>query len=118
MIEIIIGIVSGIITGLGMGGGTILIIFLTNFLNINQKIAQSTNLIFFLPTAISVCIINAKYKKINFKISIPIAIVSAIGAVIGSKLATQIDTALLRKLFAIFLFVIAIYEIYLLKKKK
>jgi len=51
--EILIGIVSGIIGGLGMGGGTVLILLLSLFLDIEQHIAQATNIVFFVPTAIS-----------------------------------------------------------------
>ena len=47
MKEIIIGIVSGIVSGTGMGGGTILIFLLTFMCGIEQHIAQATNLIFF-----------------------------------------------------------------------
>ena len=72
MKEIIIGLISGIISGLGMGGGTILILFLTLFANIEQHIAQATNVIFFVPTAIAAIIIFIKNKKINFKIGLPI----------------------------------------------
>ena len=47
MVEIIIGFISGIVSGTGMGGGTILIVLLTFILGIEQHIAQATNLIFF-----------------------------------------------------------------------
>ena len=56
--EILIGIISGIFSGVGMGGGTILIFLLTMFLDLEQHIAQATNLIYFVPTAISAKIIN------------------------------------------------------------
>ena len=46
MFEIIIGVISGIVSGTGMGGGTILIFLLTYLCNIEQHIAQATNLIF------------------------------------------------------------------------
>ena len=48
MIEIFIGVVSGIIGGLGMGGGTILILLLSLFFGVEQHVAQSTNVIFFM----------------------------------------------------------------------
>ena len=48
MIEIFIGVVSGIIGGLGMGGGTILILLLSLFFGVEQHVAQSTNIIFFI----------------------------------------------------------------------
>ena len=48
MAETLIGIISGIVSGTGMGGGTILIFFLTFMLGIDQHVAQATNLIFFI----------------------------------------------------------------------
>ena len=60
MIESLIGLVSGIVTGTGMGGGTILIFLLSSFLGIEQHIAQATNLVYFVPTAISAIIVNYK----------------------------------------------------------
>ncbi len=65
MIEVLTGIVSGIVSGLGMGGGTILILIFTIFLNIEQHIAQATNLIFFIPTAIIAIYINKKQKLLD-----------------------------------------------------
>lgn len=43
------GFVSGLLGGMGMGGGTLLIPVLTIFFSVPQKIAQSTNLLAFLP---------------------------------------------------------------------
>lgn len=54
MVEILIGILSGTISGTGMGGGTILIFLLTFFCGLEQHVAQATNLIFFIPTSIVV----------------------------------------------------------------
>ena len=62
MVEILIGIASGIISGTGMGGGTLLIFLLVYVLGIEQHIAQATNLIFFIPTSIIAIIINLKNK--------------------------------------------------------
>ena len=74
MIEIFIGIVAGIVGGLGMGGGTVLILFLSLFLGIEQHIAQATNIIFFIPTAITAIIVNLKNKNINLKVAAPICL--------------------------------------------
>lgn len=109
---IIIGIISGIISGLGMGGGTILILMLVNFLGIEQHIAQATNLIFFVPTAIVACIVNFKNKIINMKLGTYIAIVGMVGAVIGATISLKVESQNLKKYFGIFLLIIAIYEIY------
>ena len=58
MTEVFIGILSGIVSGTGMGGGTILIFLLSCILGIEQHIAQATNLIFFIPTAVVAIIVN------------------------------------------------------------
>ena len=58
--EILIGIVAGIVSGTGMGGGTILIFLLTFLSGIEQHVAQATNLIFFIPTSIVAIIVKIK----------------------------------------------------------
>ena len=112
MYELIIGFISGIVSGMGMGGGTILILLLSIFMNLDQHQAQAINLVFFIPTAISAIIIGIKNKNIQWKLAIPIVIAGIIGATISAKISTKMDVGLLRKLFGIFLLIIACYEIY------
>ena len=68
MEEVLVGIVSGFVSGMGMGGGTILILCLSMFMGVEQHIAQATNLVFFIPTSIVAIITNIKQKYIDFKI--------------------------------------------------
>lgn len=117
MVEIFIGLISGIISGMGMGGGTFLILCLSIFLGVNQKIAQGVNLIFFIPTSIAAIAVNIKDKNINFKIAKIIISFGIIGAVVGAIIARTINVNLLRKLFGIFLGFIAIHEIYIIFKE-
>ena len=117
MLEGLTGVISGIISGMGMGGGTILITILVCFLSVDQKVAQAVNLVFFIPTSLVATIVNIKNKQIDWKLAIPIAILGAIGAFLGAFIATKIEVGMLRKLFAIFLFVIAIFEAYSWYKK-
>ena len=112
MIEILIGVVSGIVSGTGMGGGTILIFLLTFFMGVEQHIAQATNLIFFIPTSIVAIIVNLKNKNIDLKLATIISICGVIGAIIGANIAINIDVGLLKKIFGIFLALVAINEIY------
>ena len=53
---LLISIVSGVLAGMGMGGGTLLIPALTLIMNVDQQIAQATNLLVFVPCS-SVCCI-------------------------------------------------------------
>lgn len=116
MLEILIGTVSGIVSGTGMGGGTILIFLLGTILGIEQHTAQATNLIFFIPTSIVAIIVNLKNKNIDIKLAIFISILGIIGAIIGAKLAILTDVRNLKKYFGYFLAVIALHEIYSLIK--
>lgn len=110
--KIIIGIVSGMVAALGMGGGTILILLLGIFTELKQHIIQGSNLIFFIPTSIVAIIMNIKNKTINYKNAIVIIISGIIGAIIGCKISFNIENKKLKKYFGIFLLGIAIFEIY------
>lgn len=112
MLQILTGLISGIVSGLGMGGGTILILILTLFANVEQHIAQATNLIFFIPTSLAAIWINYKQKIIDIKLGLIVGGVGSIGAVIGTIISNKLNTAILRKCFGVFLGIIAIHEIY------
>lgn len=115
--EILFGIISGIVTGLGMGGGTILILLLTLFNNFEQHIAQATNLVFFIPTSLAAIVTNLKNKNVDIKVTKVVSVFGIIGAIIGSAISNNISSNNLKKYFAIFLLIIAIYEIYRLYKE-
>lgn len=116
MTQIMIGIVAGIVSGTGMGGGTILIFLLTFMLGIEQHIAQATNLIFFIPTAIVAIIVNLKNKNIDIKMALLVSVFGILGAIIGANISIHIDVGILRKCFGVFLAMITINEIYSILK--
>ena len=116
MINILFAVLSGIISGIGMGGGTVLIFLLTTFSGVSQHMAQGANLIFFIPTCIVSIFINLKNKNIDIKTAVVVIIFGIIGAVIGAELSLIIDAKNLKKYFGIFLLLITIYEIYSLIK--
>ena len=117
MDKILIGAFSGIFSGIGMGGGTILIFLLTFFVGLEQHIAQATNLLYFIPTAISAIIVNFKDKNIDTKLAFWVSIGGVIGAIIGGIISINTNVEMLRKLFGIFLAIITIHEIYTLYKE-
>lgn len=112
MLEVFAGIISGIVSGTGMGGGTILILILSIFMEFDQHVAQATNLIFFIPTSIIAIISIMKEKLINWKLGLPVAIFGIIGAIIGAKFSVGMNVNYLKRYFGIFLIFITIYEIY------
>ena len=112
MIEILMGICSGIVSGTGMGGGTVLIFLLTTISGLEHHLAQGANLIFFIPTSIAAIYVNVKNKNIDIKLVILISIFGIIGAVVGAKISIYTDVNILKKVFGIFLSLIALNEIY------
>ncbi len=117
MFEVLIGVVSGIVSGTGMGGGTILIFLLTFVMGVEQRVAQATNLIFFIPTSLIAIIVNFKNKNLDIKTGIIISIFGIFGAIVGANLAIHMDVNILKKCFGIFLALITVNEIYSITKE-
>ena len=109
---IVIGIVSGMISGMGIGGGTILIPALLFLQDMNQQQAQGINLIYFIPTAVIALITHIKNKNIETKIVKSIAFTGLLGAAAGGFFAVRMDAELLRKFFGGFLFIMGLSEVF------
>lgn len=112
------GIMSGILASMGLGGGGILIIYLTIFAGIEQTVAQGINLVFFIPISIVAIIIYYKKKLISWKIAITASISGVIGAISGALLSSAIDSSILSKIFGGLLFVIGLNQLFSRKKPK
>ena len=116
MLELFTGVISGIFSAIGMGGGTILILILSVILGIDHHIAQATNLIFFIPTAITAIIMTIRRKLINWRSGIVVAISGILGAFLGATISVNMDVNKLKRYFGFFLIIITIHEIYSLAK--
>lgn len=114
---ILVGFLSGIISGMGIGGGTILIPSLVFFAGLSQIQAQGINLIVFIPISTVAIITHMKEGNIETKYIRPIIIGGIISAVIGSMIAVRIDEEGLRTFFGIFLLIIGLYEFFKKDKK-
>ena len=117
MKEILFGTLSGTVAALGMGGGTILIMLLNFFTDLEQHLIQGINLIFFIPVAVVAIYLNMKNKIIDWKISKIIIITGIIGAILGAKISIKINNLDLKKYFGYFLLLIAFFETYEFYKK-
>ncbi len=106
----ICGIVSGIIGGMGMGGGTLLIPCLTMLFNISQHHAQIINLLSFVPMAIVSVFVHKKNGLIK-KSGIGFIIIPAlIVAVLFSVISQNVEGILLSRIFGGFLILLAIVQ--------
>ena len=106
------GVFVAALAGLGVGGGGLLVIYLTMFKNTEQVEAQGLNLLFFVAAGAASLFIHAKKRKLDYKNIILIIICGAAGAVIGSLLANIIDGEFIKKIFGGFLITSGITEFF------
>lgn len=103
---------TGILASLGLGGGMILILYLTMFGGTNQLEAQGINLIFFLPIAALSLIFHTKNKLVEWKKVLPSLITGCIFALIFSLIAVNIHTDMLSRLFGGFITLTGAYMLF------
>lgn len=108
---IIAGLISGVIGGMGMGGGTLLIPILTIFLGVMQRTAQGLNLLVFIPMSVVALIIHCKNKLVDFKVGLIIIGSGVVASVAGSLLALNLSNGVLQKIFGVFLLLVGIWQI-------
>lgn len=110
--DIIAGFLSGLLGAMGLGGGGILILYLTIIKNISQVTAQGINLIFFIPIAISAITIHTKNKLIEWRIAVRYMVYGLLGVAIGFMILENIDENICRKIFSSILILIGVREIF------
>lgn len=117
--RIIAGLVGGTVGGMGMGGGTLLIPILTIFLAFSQLQAQGVNLIAFIPMSVVAIIMHTKNHLIKFKDTWLLALIGAGTSFLSALIATNLNNTILKKLFAIFLIGLGIWQaVQLIKEYK
>lgn len=113
----IVAFLTGITASMGLGGGFILVIYLTIFAQMPQLAAQGINLIFFLPIAAFSLIFHAKNKMIETSVILPSIIFAVIGVFIGVWGANLLGSEWLTKVFAVFVLLVGVRELITAFKK-
>lgn len=111
-LAIILGIACGILSGFGIGGGSLLMVWITAVAALDQKTAQGINLLYFIPTSVAALIFHIKNKMVCWQAVIPAVIFGCITAGLSAWLAASLDVGLLRKLFGGFLLVVGVSEFF------
>lgn len=101
--QILVGIILGFLTGLGTGGGSLLILWLTLVMGMEQPTARSINLLFFLPSALIACLFRWRQGKLDFRKVLPAIAAGCAAAAVFSWLGTVLDLEILQKLFGVLL---------------
>ncbi len=110
-VAVFAGVVLGYLAGLGVGGGSLLILWLTLALGMDSGAASTINLMFFITAAGAVSLFRWKNGTLHFKKILPAIIAGSICAALVSLLARQIDSGLIKKLFGGLLIVIGLREL-------
>ena len=111
VIAFLIGAATGIISGFGIGGGSLLVLYLTAFAGVTQYTAGGINLLYFIGCAPAALIGHIRNKAIDWKATLWCALAGVVVAVPVSLLAAGLDTDLLRRLFGVGLLYIGIKEL-------
>ncbi len=117
-VVLVLSAVLGFLAGLGVGGGSLLILWLTFAVGMEHPEARVLNLLFFLPPAIISCFFRWKQGTLDFKKVLPAIITGCIAAGVCSLLSRTMDLGLLKKLFGGLLIITGIRELLYKPKKK
>lgn len=112
MMEAVIGFLTGVMASMGLGGGFVLVVWLTLFADVGQRAAQGINILFFLPIAFVSLIMHLKNGLVNKVLVKKLAAGGLLGAAIGTLVSQAIANELLRKLFALFLLAFGLRELF------
>ena len=115
-VVLMVGTAMGFLTGLGIGGGSLLILWLTMVVGMDTATARAINLLFFLPSAVIACFFRWRQGLIPWKKIFPAMLAGAVSAALFSWLGTRLDVALLKKLFGGLLIIIGLREIFYKEK--
>ncbi len=110
------GFATGILSGFGVGGGTLLLVYMTAVAGLDQHLAQGINLLYFLPAGLCALPAHVKNGYIEKRALLPTIGAGLVCAGLAAWAATAMDTQLLRKCFGGFLILIGLWELFGKKK--
>ena len=107
----LVGAATGVLSGFGVGGGTLLLVYLTAVAGVDQHLAQGINLLYFLPAGLLALPAHVRNGYVEKKALLPCISAGLLCAALCAWAATGLDTSLLRKLFGGFLILIGLREL-------
>lgn len=112
----IIPFIIAVLSGMGFGGGGLLVIYLALFENAEQMVAQGANLALFISSAAASTLFNAAKKKIKWRLILPMIAAGIPASALGAFIAGAIDPSLLRKIFGAMLVITGCVSLFSRKK--
>ena len=112
ILPLLVGAATGVLSGFGVGGGTLLLVYMTAFAGVEQRLAQGINLLYFLPAGLMALPAHVKNGYIEKPVLLPAIGAGLACAALSAWAATAIEVGLLRKFFGGFLVVIGLMELF------
>lgn len=108
-VVVLVGVATGILSGLlGVGGGIIMIPAMVLLLGMSQKMAQGISLAVIIPVSVSGAVIHARHGNVNFGVGIPLAIGGVLGGIVGANAALNASPMILRGAFGVLMLILGI----------
>lgn len=117
-VMLIAGSLLGFLSGIGVGGGSLLMLWLTLVLGMPHSTARSINLLFFIPSALIASVFRWKQGALKLRTILPAIVAGCLTAAIFSLLSRRIDITLLKKLFGFLLLLTGLRELFYKPKVK
>lgn len=112
LLPALVGLATGVLSGFGIGGGSLLMLYLTILAGMDQRVAAGINLLYFLACAPAALVSHIKNGLVEKRAALWCAAAGVLCAAGGSALAARIDLSLLRRGFGVLLLYIGIREIF------
>ena len=112
-----IAIVLGFLAGLGVGGGSLLMLWLTMVVDMEYTDARTINLLFFLPCALTATLFHRKQGKVKLKKILPAILCGCIAAALSATIGVKADTDIIKKFFGGLLVLTGLRELFYRPRK-
>ncbi len=112
VINPLVGFLTGIISGFGVGGGSLLVLYLTVFGGVDQYTAGGINLLYFTGCAPAALVSHIRNKRIVWRAVLPCLLTGVPLSVLAALVSGTLDVTLLHKAFGVVLLYIGIKELF------
>ena len=109
---LIVGFVTGLLSGMGVGGGTLLLIWLTGWAGFSKTAAQGVNLLYFLPCSAAALVSHVRNKLVDRRVVLPAVLGGLLTGIPAALLATGLQVQLLRRFYGGFLLLVGLRELF------
>lgn len=107
----LVGVATGVLSGCGVGGGTLLVLYLTAVVGMEQYQAGGVNLLYFLACAAPALVSHARKGRVEWRGVVWCVVAGIPTAFLGAAVAGQLDVGLLRRLFGVLLLYVGVQEL-------